>query len=130
MKLAQKEMIRNMREKGTSYRQIAAFLNLSENTVKSVCRRLRIEVKVGKPFCPQCGKELLPGVRGHKRIFCSNSCRYAWDYAHRILDDSNAVLKRCKACGIAFYSYPSNKRVYCSHECYIAYRYGKQANHS
>lgn len=122
-----KNMLRRMRENGKSYSQIAAAMGLSENTVKSCCRRMGVQILIPKAACPQCGKALLPSARGQRRRFCSDSCRYAWDYAHRILDARNAVSGKCKACGKVFFSYPSSHRKYCSHGCYIADRYGREA---
>ena len=122
-----KNMLRRMRENGKSYSQIAAAMGLSENTVKSCCRRMGVQILIPKAACPQCGKALLPSARGQRRRFCSDSCRYAWDYAHRILDARNAVSYKCKVCGKVFFSYPSSYRKYCSHGCYIADRYGREA---
>jgi len=39
MKYLQKEQITQMRSEGFSYAKIAAALGISENTVKSFCRR-------------------------------------------------------------------------------------------
>lgn len=116
-----------MRENGKSYGQIAAALGLSENnTVKSYCRRTGLQTFVARTICPQCGKILLPEKHGRRR-FCSDACRYAWAYSHRILGPQNAIQKQCAACKKSFFSYPSSHRKYCSHGCYIADRYGREA---
>ena len=80
---SQKDALRRMRENGKSYGQIAAALDLSENTVKSYCRRAGLQTFVARTICPQCGKILLPEKHGRRR-FCSDACRYAWAYSHRI----------------------------------------------
>ena len=115
-----------MRENGKSYGQIAAALGLSENTVKSYCRRAGLQTFVARTICLQCGKILLPEKHGRRR-FCSDACRYAWAYSHRILGPQNAIQKQCAACKKSFFSYPSSHRKYCSHGCYIADRYGREA---
>lgn len=120
-----KEMIRRLREIGTSYRQIARRLGIPENTVKSICRHENIfNLKLQQPIprC-RCCNALLSSTRRH---YCSDSCRYRWNYQHRILGSKNAVRLVCKNCGKPFYSYPSCHRVYCSHKCYIEDRYGER----
>ncbi len=121
----QKDALRRMRENGRSYGQIAEELGLSENTVKSFCRRSGIVPVAAQPICPRCGKPVQPSHHGQRRRFCSDACRYAWDYAHRVLGPHNAVKRQCAACREMFFSYPSSKRKYCSHGCYIADRYGR-----
>lgn len=123
---SQKDALRRMRENGKSYGQIAAALGLSENTVKSYCRRAGLQTFVARTICPQCGKILLPEKHGRRR-FCSDACRYAWAYSHRILGPQNSIQKQCAARKKSFFSYPSSHRKYCSHGCYIADRYGREA---
>lgn len=123
---SQKDALRRMRENGKSYGQIAAALGLSENTVKSYCRRAGLQTFVARTICPQCGKILFPEKHGCRR-FCSDACRYAWAYSRRILGPQNAIQKQCAACKKPFFSYPSSHRKYCSHGCYIADRYGREA---
>ena len=38
-----KEEIKKLREKGLGYKKIAVYLNVSANTVKSICRREGLE---------------------------------------------------------------------------------------
>ena len=123
----EKETLRRMRENGGSYGQIAATLGLSENTVKSCCRRMSIRNLAVNTLCPACGKPSGQGGHGQRRRFCSDACRYAWSYAHQVLGPHNAVYRKCACCGKGFFSYPSGHRKYCSHACYIADRYGKEA---
>ena len=61
---SQKDALRRMRENGKSYGQIAAALGLSENTVKSYCRRTGLQTFVARTICPQCGKDLNEGECG------------------------------------------------------------------
>ena len=130
MTSSQKDLMRDMRQSGRSYGQIALALNISENTVKSFCRREGILViPESADRCPRCGA-MMPGrTYGRQRRFCSDACRYAWNFAHRLLGEQNAISKRCTGCGKMFFSYPSNERKYCSRACYIRDRFGKEARH-
>lgn len=128
MNTFEKDSVRKMRENGKSYSQIAAALSISENTVKSFCRRMGIISLVEKPVCPVCEKILMPSKQGQRRRFCSDTCRFVWNYGHRVLDAHNAIACRCAHCQREFFSYPSAHRKYCSHDCYIADRYGKEAS--
>ncbi|MDD3244269.1 MAG: RNA polymerase subunit sigma-70 [Eubacteriales bacterium] len=125
-----KDVLRDMRQAGKSYGQIAALLGISENTVKSFCRRAQIRpAPSAETLCLCCRKPLKMPSGKRQQHFCSDACRYAWHYAHRVLDARNAVGKPCAACGQPFFSFPSSHRKYCSHTCYIVDRYGKEQRH-
>ena len=104
MNTFEKDSVRKMRENGKSYSQIAAALSISENTVKSFCRRMGIISLVEKPVCPVCGKILMPSKQGQRRRFCSDTCRFVWNYGHRVLDAHNAIACRCAHCQREFFS--------------------------
>ena len=130
MTSTQRDHLCELRRSGKSYGQIAQALNISENTVKSFCRREGIlMVPESAPRCPHCCKPMAPTARGTRRRYCSDACRYAWNFAHRVLSEKNAILKRCACCGKPFFSYPSSGRKYCSRACYIHDRFGKEAHH-
>lgn len=126
----QRNLLRELRRSGRSYGQIAQALNIPENTVKSFCRREGILV-VPDPAdrCPRCGKTMPHGTQGTRRRFCSDTCRFSWNFAHRVLGEENAVSKRCTCCDQPFFSYPSSDRKYCSRACYVRNRFGKEARH-
>ena len=79
----QKNRISQFREAGYGYYQIAKELGISENTVKSYCRRNRrtsitAQSSADEPMeksCQMCGKPFMqyPGCREKK--FCSAECR-------------------------------------------------------
>lgn len=118
----EKARLLEMRHAGLSIAQISANLGISKNTLKSFCRRTEINKDAATTTgCVQCG---LPIVIQGKRRFCSNGCRYAWNYGHRVLNIRNAVEKKCACCGKRFFSYASSHRKYCSRTCYMADRYG------
>lgn len=129
----EKEKIRFLRMEGLGYGAVAARLGLSENTVKSFCRRNHLTGAVAKEAsmaCRHCGQPLAesPGRKGRK--YCSEACRRAWWKAHPELVDRKAFyLMACARCGKEFESYGNKGRKYCSHGCYIAARFGKGDGH-
>ena len=138
----QKENVRRMRSEGVSYAKIAASLGLSENTVKSYCKRnnIRVEYTLTKmelpdaepetessDLCKNCGKpiEHKPGIKPRK--FCSDQCRTAWWNSHLDQVSRKSVYHLiCAACGKPFDSYGNKNRKYCTHACYIKERFQKQ----
>jgi len=132
----QKQQIQEMRQKGLSYLQIASALNISENTIKSYCRRNNLgtmkspnkqtanEIQVS---CKHCGKPLTRGAKGQPRKFCSDKCRRAWWKAN-----DNQLMKKayytfkCMECGKKFESYGNRSRKFCGHACYIKNRFEKE----
>ncbi len=83
MTTQQKEQITILRSQGNSYTRIANTLGLSENTVKSYCRRngitpLTTQDPESSATCDHCGYPLVhtPGSK-HKR-FCSDQCLMRW----------------------------------------------------
>ena len=134
---SQKREIANLRANGNGYGKIALALGISQNTVKSYCRRNNIgagpvsateavePLKKGASFCECCGKEIHQ-VFGHKiKRFCSDACRNKWWNSHLDLVKRKAVYKyKCPGCGREFEVYGNSRRKYCSHECYIADRFG------
>lgn len=126
---SEKDAVRRIRENGGSYGQIASTLGLSENTVKSFWRRMGVQNSFNQITCPRCRKHIISGSRGQHRRFCSDTCRYAWDYTHRVLSEKNAISKRCACCDQPFFSYPSSGRKYCSRTCYVRDRFVREARH-
>lgn len=111
---AQKENIRYLRGEGLGYRAIAARLGISENTVKSFCRRNNLTGVASKEppqVCRQCGQPLAKAPKRKERKFCSEACRRAWWKAHPELVDRKAFYTlTCAECGKEFSSYGNRKR--------------------
>jgi len=128
----QKEKIFHLRRCGFGYAKIAAAVGLSENTVKSHCRRNGLggagavsNILAGTP-CRNCGKPLEQQHGRKKRVFCSDACRTEWWNAHPDMVDKKAVYRfTCPVCGTGFESYGNKGRIYCSRSCYIAGRSAK-----
>jgi endogenous inhibitor of DNA gyrase (YacG/DUF329 family) len=126
----QKERIALLRGKGESYAKIAATLNISENTVKSFCRRNNLgaskltELSLQtKEVCKFCGKPLMHTPKAKRKRFCSDKCRMAWWNAHPEAVNHKAVYHfKCMVCGASFESYGNAHRKYCSRACYGAAR--------
>ena len=119
-----KESILTMRREGMSFAEIADFLSLSPNTVKSICYRNKIHalpVENGRPgVCRNCVRPLQQISASKKKIFCSNQCRYSWWNRYR---SRKPYRLTCYCCGREFISFGNKKKKYCSHECCRISRY-------
>ena len=83
------ERIAEMRLQNYSYSFIGRALDMSPNTVKSICRRQGFAAKGPRkskvekqqaPLCKNCHR-LLTGGRSD-RAFCSEKCRTEWRRKH------------------------------------------------
>ncbi len=133
----EKTRITELRGNGVGYASISKMLGLSENTVKTFCRRNGLTGQRSsltgekgnahreKHICLYCGKpvEQKPGRKEKK--FCSDSCRNRWWNSHLDLVDRRATREVvCENCGKKFTVYGSTPRKYCCHDCYIQHRFG------
>lgn len=121
------EIIR-LRKNGLSYKDISIFLNMSINTIKSVCRRLKVEkqsIDTNRSICLLC-KASLAHINGKKeKKYCSDNCRMKWWNAHLDKVNKKSYSEHiCLNCQKPFQSYANTKRKYCSHACYIVARFG------
>lgn len=128
---AQKIKIGNLRAVGYGYKKIAEQMGVSENTIKTYCRRHGLggnksrQGKSTENVCLCCGVAIKQTPGRKKKKFCSDKCRNKWWNAH--LDEVNrkAVYEfECPHCKKIFTAYGNKNRKYCSHECYIADRFG------
>ena len=74
------EEIDKLRFQGYGYKKIARLLRLSENTIKSYCRRHPFD-KTQK-VCLQCGKPIENTPHKREKKFCSDECRLDWWNSH------------------------------------------------
>ncbi|MGO5139529.1 RNA polymerase subunit sigma-70 [Streptococcus alactolyticus] len=121
------EIIR-LRKNGLSYKDISICLNMSINTIKSVCRRLKVEkqsIDTNRSVCLLC-KASLTQINGKKeKKYCSDICRMKWWNAHLEKVNKKSFSEHiCLNCHKPFQSYANTKRKYCSHACYIVSRFG------
>ncbi|GHV24215.1 hypothetical protein FACS189465_1050 [Clostridia bacterium] len=125
----QKSNIAALRKKGDSYAKIAVTLSISENTVKSYCRRNKLGTKpiineflTANNICNNCKQQLCSARRNKK--FCSDKCRLTW-----WKNNSNKLKRvalyqaKCANCGKNFESYGNKNRKFCSHKCFISHRF-------
>lgn len=130
----QRLQIRKFRTEGYSYGKVAQVLGISENTVKTYCKRnglggnLAITQNTTNEdvvACLCCGSpiKVIPGRKEKK--FCSDKCRNKWWNSHLDMVNRKANYNfECAYCKKPFIAYGNSKRKYCSHECYIADRFG------
>jgi len=126
MNVQQRQAIHRLRGEGLSYAKISALTGISENTIKSYCRRNDLgsgateipDTSVGS-FCRQCGSPLTQTNRAKPKRFCSDKCRMAWWNSHP--DAVNHKLVRqitCQSCGKIYTTLGNRTRKYCSRTCY------------
>ena len=116
-----KHQINMLRGKGSTYSDIAEKLGLSENTIKSHCRRNNI----GTSFevCAECRMKLIHLPQKKRKRFCSDNCRMAWWAKNPEARTRKAVYDFvCNQCKKPFTAYGNNKRKYCSMGCSVAAR--------
>ena len=129
----QKTQIMELRAAGKGYGSIARTLGLSQNTVKSFCRRNSIHESGVEPssaftgevaHCENCGQEIQQIAKRKRKRFCCDKCRNEWWNKHLDQVKRKAVYEfKCPHCGKTFQTYGDKRRKYCSHECYIAARF-------
>lgn len=116
-----KERINELRRQGLGSRKIAGILKISENTVKSYCRRHPLIPN--ENVCPQCGFPVKRTPHKKDKKFCSDHCRMAWWNSHKDLVNRKAIYHlTCQHCGQPFDSYGNVNRKFCSRTCYAKAR--------
>lgn len=130
----QRQQVRRLRAEGYSYGKVAQALGLSENTIKTFCRRNGLggvletpsAVTMDRHHCLCCGVPV-PQMSGRKeKKFCSDKCRMQWWNSNLDKVSRKAIYKFvCPACKKSFTVYGDKNRKYCCHECYVADRFGR-----
>lgn len=123
MTTTEKQRVELFRNEGKSYSVIAAELGMSENTIKSYCRRNKINTTSTQinttGVCTQCNSPITHTKGSKKKRFCSDACRMAWWKSHPEVISRKAVYQFiCLSCGASFESYGNASRKYCSRACY------------
>jgi uncharacterized protein YjcR len=125
MNLSQKTMISELRIQGETYASIADKIGVSENTIKSYCRRSNIVMTAQKEseVCPNCGCLLIHIPHKRKKRFCSEKCRLEWWKSHPEALNKKAIYKfTCSVCKNNFTAYGNANRKYCSRDCAVIAR--------
>lgn len=122
-----------LRGEGFGYTRIASMLGLSDNTVKSFCRRQGLTGNTGfkqkgaiqEHFCLQCGLLVRQNPGRKEKKFCSDKCRNQYWNSHLDQVKRKAIYNyECAFCHKSFTAYGNANRKYCSHECYVEDRFG------
>ena len=128
----QKEQILAYKRDGFGYKKIGQLTCLSENTIKSFCKRNKTKEKqidVQDGICPYCGTPIQVSTGRKRRKFCSDKCRMKWWNEHLDRVDKKANYEFvCACCKKPFTAYGNAHRKYCCHECYIEDRFGGGGN--
>lgn len=131
----QRMIMSSLRAQGMGYGAIARKVGISENTVKSFCRRnAQKEDKpqvagAGEHRCLCCGAPVAQSPGRKEKKFCCDKCRNKWWNAHLDKVDRRAIREvACAGCGKIFSVYGQAARKYCSHDCYIRHRFGGSAD--
>ena len=72
--------IKELRDSGVGYGEIAKALNIGKSTIASYCKRHGLDKSEGKNshYYKYCGR-LLTFIPSHKnKIFCCDRCRIRW----------------------------------------------------
>ncbi len=130
----QKEAVTRLRTEGLGYGEIASYVGVSANTVKSYCRRnnltgcayIKKKLEENERRCKNCGALLKQDPKRKEKLFCSDKCRLTWWNLHQDQVKRKAYYHFiCPACGKEFVAYGNAHKKYCCHECYIADRFGR-----
>ncbi len=131
----QRMIVSALRAQGMGYGAIARKVRISENTVKSFCRRnAQKEDKLSvtgadEHRCLCCGAPVAQNACRKEKKFCSDKCRNKWWNAHLDKVDRRVIREvTCAGCGKTFSVYGQAARKYCSHACYIRHRFGGDAD--
>ena len=109
----QKEQIKTLRLQGIGYVKIGEMLGISDNTVRSFCRRNGLgDAAKNTVACKHCGKLIKIIPKQKPRKYC--------------VDRKAVYAYTCSHCGKPFTAYGNKERKYCSHGCYIADRFGEE----
>ncbi|WP_034438869.1 RNA polymerase subunit sigma-24 [Clostridium ihumii] len=132
----QKEKVKQMRQQGIGYKQIANEIGLSRDSVRGYCRRhgldgfgeelaMKRKMLLQEEFlyvlCLQCGKEIKQNATGRKRKYCCMECKRIWDKTHH-----KSYNLKCSYCGKEFKSLGIKHLKYCCRDCYIKDRFWRK----
>lgn len=123
MKREDIDSIDSLRREGLGYKRIAAIMGLSQDTVKSYCKRHSLTEVGSEVRCKQCNALVEQTPHRKKKQFCSDKCRMAWWNAHpEMIKRKTAHTLVCLYCCKPFMSYGNTERKYCSRSCYASIR--------
>ena len=117
----EEQRIRDYASRGVGYRKISAMTGISANTVKTYCRRHKIDVQKAaekREYCKYCGSTIVRIPQHRQRLFCSDTCRMQYWNSHREeVKHKKIYIFNCSFCGQEFVSLGNPNRKYCSRKC-------------
>jgi len=123
----EKLTITKYRKSGIGYKRISQLTGISENTIKTYCKRngLGGDSPAVHNICLCCGERIVQTAGRKPKKFCTDACRNKWWNAHLDMVKRKAVYEfTCPNCHKSFTVYGNAGRKYCCHECYIEDRFG------
>ena len=106
MTKSQKNSVDEMLAVGISIPKIAAFLHVSQNSIKSYLQR-----KHPNDVCLNCGTPVLQVPHRKQKKFCCDACRmHYWNTHPQEMQHENAATIPCAFCGKPVLSYRNHPR--------------------
>ena len=109
--------IRDLQQRGLGYKKIATLTGVPVNSVKTYCRRHKVDAPPAEEpqaFCRGCGKPIQRIPQAKPRLYCSDSCRMRFWNSHRDEVKHKAVYTfTCPYCGPEIQSIGNPNRKYC-----------------
>ena len=122
MTKSQKNSVDEMLAVGISIPKIAAFLHVSQNSIKSYLQRNH-----PNDVCRNCGTPVLQVPHRKQKKFCCDACRmHYWNTHPQEMRHENAATIPCAFCGTPVLSYRNHPRKYCSRACAAKGRYQRR----
>lgn len=119
MTKSQKNSVDEMLAVGISIPKIAAFLHVSQNSIKAYLQRNH-----PNDVCRNCGTPVLQVPHRKQKKFCCDACRmHYWNTHPQEMRHENAATIPCAFCGKPVLSYRNHPRKYCSRACAAKGRY-------
>ena len=113
--------ISDLQQRGLGYKKIATLTGLPVNSVKTYCRRHKVDGRTAEEpqaFCRGCGKPIQRIPQAKPRLFCSDSCRMRfWNSFCNDTATTEIYTFTCPYCGREFQSFGNPNRKYCSRVC-------------
>lgn len=120
----QVEKIYQLKDEGTTIRDIAKKLGMPFTTIGSFLKKYP-----NKPIaCQFCGKLTDPQKGLRTKRFCSDSCRHKYWNHQRYHEEAFLVECVCEECGKPYLRHKNKKGKFCSLTCYRnnRHRFGKE----
>jgi endogenous inhibitor of DNA gyrase (YacG/DUF329 family) len=121
--IEEKNRVREMRMKGSTYADISRKLSINASTVRMYCNNNHLtDQDIEKSsICICCGTEIVQPKKGGRKVFCSERCRSAWRRSTHRLHET-VYHHVCEECGTEFETISNRLQRFCSVQCYRKHR--------